>query len=169
MKTRIQLEPEVYNKGFIGGFRQVIQKEGAGALLTGLGPTAAGYFLQGAFKFVRDSTSALEPEVSLMFLSLRFYRVVTNTGRSSSVSVLCMEWIAMSSSSHLAVDQYGVAKASENRQVICSLLPFLALMCLHKLIFPASYRPHLCCYRRILRRYRSLPSRGHPYPSRVPA
>ena len=38
----MQLEPEVYNKGFIGGFRQVIAKEGAGALLTGLGPTAAG-------------------------------------------------------------------------------------------------------------------------------
>jgi len=35
----------------IGGFRQVIQNEGAGALLTGFGPTAAGYFLQGAFKF----------------------------------------------------------------------------------------------------------------------
>jgi len=35
----------------IGGFRQVIQKEGAGALLTGAGPTFAGYFLQGAFKF----------------------------------------------------------------------------------------------------------------------
>lgn len=35
----------------IGGIRQVIQKEGAGALLTGFGPTAAGYFLQGAFKF----------------------------------------------------------------------------------------------------------------------
>lgn len=35
----------------IGGFRQVIQSEGAGALLTGFGPTAAGYFLQGAFKF----------------------------------------------------------------------------------------------------------------------
>lgn len=35
----------------IGGFRQVIAKEGAGALLTGFGPTAAGYFLQGAFKF----------------------------------------------------------------------------------------------------------------------
>jgi hypothetical protein len=51
VKTRIQLEPEVYNKGFIGGFRQVIAKEGAGALLTGFGPTAAGYFIQGAFKF----------------------------------------------------------------------------------------------------------------------
>lgn len=51
MKTRIQLDPVTYNRGLIGGFRQVIQKEGAGALLTGFGPTAAGYFLQGAFKF----------------------------------------------------------------------------------------------------------------------
>ncbi|OQE14100.1 hypothetical protein PENSTE_c039G09552 [Penicillium steckii] len=51
VKTRIQLDPATYNRGMIGGFRQVIQKEGAGALLTGFGPTAAGYFLQGAFKF----------------------------------------------------------------------------------------------------------------------
>lgn len=35
----------------LAGFRQVIAKEGAGALMTGFGPTAAGYFLQGAFKF----------------------------------------------------------------------------------------------------------------------
>jgi len=35
----------------LGGFRQVISKEGAGALLTGVGPTFAGYFLQGTFKF----------------------------------------------------------------------------------------------------------------------
>jgi Mitochondrial carrier protein. len=32
-------------------FRQVIKNEGAGALLTGAGPTFAGYFAQGAFKF----------------------------------------------------------------------------------------------------------------------
>ncbi|KAF3172353.1 mitochondrial phosphate carrier protein [Orbilia oligospora] len=51
VKTRIQLEPTVYNKGMIGGFKQVIQAEGAGALLTGLGPTVIGYFLQGALKF----------------------------------------------------------------------------------------------------------------------
>lgn len=51
VKTRIQLDPKTYNRGMIGGFKQVIQNEGAGALLTGLGPTAAGYFLQGAFKF----------------------------------------------------------------------------------------------------------------------
>lgn len=51
VKTRIQLDPATYNRGMIGGFKQVIQTEGAGALLTGFGPTAAGYFLQGAFKF----------------------------------------------------------------------------------------------------------------------
>jgi solute carrier family 25 phosphate transporter 3 len=51
VKTRIQLDPVVYNKGFIGTFGQIIKAEGAGALLTGFGPTAAGYFLQGAFKF----------------------------------------------------------------------------------------------------------------------
>ena len=35
----------------VAGFRQIAAKEGAGALLTGLGPTALGYALQGAFKF----------------------------------------------------------------------------------------------------------------------
>ncbi|GAP83649.1 putative mitochondrial phosphate carrier protein [Rosellinia necatrix] len=51
VKTRIQLDPATYNRGLIGGFRQVVASEGAGALLTGVGPTFAGYFLQGAFKF----------------------------------------------------------------------------------------------------------------------
>lgn len=51
VKTRIQLEPTVYNKGMIGSFRQVIGAEGAGALLTGFGPTVLGYSMQGAFKF----------------------------------------------------------------------------------------------------------------------
>ncbi|TPX08858.1 uncharacterized protein E0L32_009676 [Thyridium curvatum] len=51
VKTRIQLDPATYNRGLIGGFRQIIQNEGAGALLTGAGPTFAGYFLQGALKF----------------------------------------------------------------------------------------------------------------------
>ncbi|PTB42499.1 mitochondrial phosphate carrier protein [Trichoderma asperellum] len=51
VKTRIQLEPTVYNRGMIGGFQQVVRNEGAGALLTGFGPTFTGYFIQGAFKF----------------------------------------------------------------------------------------------------------------------
>ena len=51
VKTRIQLDPAKYNQGFLGGVRQVASAEGAGALLTGLAPTAQGYFIQGWFKF----------------------------------------------------------------------------------------------------------------------
>merc|ERR1719310_1714672 len=51
VKTRIQLDPGKYNKGMVGGFRQVIAEEGMAGLATGLGPTVFGYFVQGWFKF----------------------------------------------------------------------------------------------------------------------
>lgn len=51
IKTRIQLEPTVYNKGLLGSLKKIVGAEGAGALLTGLGPTVLGYSLQGCFKF----------------------------------------------------------------------------------------------------------------------
>merc|ERR1719276_730535 len=51
VKTRVQLDPVKYNQGLVGGFRQIIAEEGAMALTTGLGATAAGYFIQGWFKF----------------------------------------------------------------------------------------------------------------------
>jgi solute carrier family 25 phosphate transporter 3 len=51
VKTRMQLEPQTYNKGMISAFRQVVSAEGMGVLATGLGATAAGYFVQGWFKF----------------------------------------------------------------------------------------------------------------------
>jgi len=51
VKTRIQLEPQKYNQGLVGGFRQVIGEEGVMALSTGLGATCVGYFIQGWFKF----------------------------------------------------------------------------------------------------------------------
>jgi len=51
VKTRMQLEPAKYNKGMVGGFRQVIGEEGVGALATGLTATGIGYFIQGWFKF----------------------------------------------------------------------------------------------------------------------
>lgn len=51
VKTRIQLDPIKYNKGLLGSGRMIIAEEGAGALLSGLGATAAGYFVQGWFKF----------------------------------------------------------------------------------------------------------------------
>jgi len=51
VKTRMQLDPIKYNKGLVGGFKQIAAEEGSGALLTGLGATAGGYFIQGWFKF----------------------------------------------------------------------------------------------------------------------
>jgi len=51
VKTRIQLDPVTYNRGLIGGFKQVIAAEGMAGLATGLGPTVVGYFVQGWFKF----------------------------------------------------------------------------------------------------------------------
>jgi len=51
VKTRIQLEPQKYNSGMIGGFRTVIAEEGVMALSTGLAATGVGYFIQGWFKF----------------------------------------------------------------------------------------------------------------------
>ncbi|KAG0254631.1 Cu/Pi carrier [Linnemannia exigua] len=70
VKTRIQLEPTVYNKGMGAAFRQVVKAEGSGALMTGFGPTFAGYFLQGAFKFGgyefwrKTFIDALDPETA---------------------------------------------------------------------------------------------------------
>eukprot|EP01127_Copromyxa_protea_P014597 TRINITY_DN40_c0_g2_i1.p1 TRINITY_DN40_c0_g2~~TRINITY_DN40_c0_g2_i1.p1 ORF type:complete len:315 (+),score=93.65 TRINITY_DN40_c0_g2_i1:470-1414(+) len=51
VKTRIQLDPAKYTQGLIGSGRRIIAEEGAAALASGLGATAAGYFVQGWFKF----------------------------------------------------------------------------------------------------------------------
>jgi len=51
VKTRIQLEPAKYTSGMLGTFRTIVATEGTSALLTGFGATAAGYAVQGWFKF----------------------------------------------------------------------------------------------------------------------
>mmetsp|Transcript_17805 Transcript_17805/g.38872 ORF Transcript_17805/g.38872 Transcript_17805/m.38872 type:complete len:323 (+) Transcript_17805:110-1078(+) len=50
VKTRVQLDPTKYS-GLVSGMRTIVAEEGAGALTTGLGATAFGYFVQGWFKF----------------------------------------------------------------------------------------------------------------------
>jgi len=50
VKTRMQLDPKKY-LGLISGAQKIMAEEGAGALATGLGATAGGYFVQGWFKF----------------------------------------------------------------------------------------------------------------------
>eukprot|EP00934_Nitzschia_sp_Nitz4_P004271 Nitzschia sp. Nitz4//scaffold23_size168460//66083//67379//NITZ4_002215-RA/size168460-processed-gene-0.255-mRNA-1//-1//CDS//3329543623//4261//frame0 len=51
VKTRIQANPKAYDKGMLAAAVAIIQKEGPGALLGGLGPTVVGYGIEGAMKF----------------------------------------------------------------------------------------------------------------------
>src|SRR5690349_11586378 len=50
VKTRMQTDPQRY-KSFIGSLVKIPREEGPRMLLKGAGPTAVGYFLQGAAKF----------------------------------------------------------------------------------------------------------------------
>ncbi|KAG1751157.1 mitochondrial carrier [Suillus lakei] len=51
VKTRIQIDPAYKKLNMLTGTRYVIATEGPKALLTGFGPTAVGYFIQGGAKF----------------------------------------------------------------------------------------------------------------------
>ena len=71
VKTRIQLDPAKYNKGLIGGFKQVIAEEGMAGLATGLGPTVVGYFIQGNHKFKKFPIKIRNSSAKLVHLILR--------------------------------------------------------------------------------------------------
>ena len=51
VKTRIQINPAYKSFNLLTGTRYVIANEGPAALLTGFGPTAVGYLVQGGGKF----------------------------------------------------------------------------------------------------------------------
>jgi len=51
VKTRIQIDPAFKKLGILSGTRHLIANEGPKALLTGFGPTAVGYLVQGGGKF----------------------------------------------------------------------------------------------------------------------
>ena len=51
VKTRIQVDPSLRGKGMFYAGRSIVANEGPAALLTGFGPTAVGYFVQGGIKF----------------------------------------------------------------------------------------------------------------------
>ena len=51
VKTRIQVDDAMKGLNMVKAGRSIVAKEGAGALLTGFGPTAVGYLVQGGGKF----------------------------------------------------------------------------------------------------------------------
>jgi len=51
VKTRMQAQPEVYDKGIHAATLSILKSDGPKALLGGLGPTVVGYGIEGAMKF----------------------------------------------------------------------------------------------------------------------
>ena len=51
IKTRIQIDPSLSRHTLLSAGRKIVAAEGPSALLTGFGPTAVGYFIQGGGKF----------------------------------------------------------------------------------------------------------------------
>jgi hypothetical protein len=51
IKTRIQVDPEFKGQSMLKAGRTIVGREGTSALLTGFGPTAWGYLVQGGLKF----------------------------------------------------------------------------------------------------------------------
>ncbi|KAL5519838.1 hypothetical protein ACEPAG_1498 [Sanghuangporus baumii] len=51
VKTRIQVDPALARHSLLSAGRKIVASEGPSTLLTGFGPTAVGYFIQGGGKF----------------------------------------------------------------------------------------------------------------------
>mmetsp|Transcript_9042 Transcript_9042/g.17053 ORF Transcript_9042/g.17053 Transcript_9042/m.17053 type:complete len:338 (-) Transcript_9042:252-1265(-) len=51
VKTKMQAQPEVYDKGMTAATLSILKTDGPSALLGGLGPTVVGYGIEGAMKF----------------------------------------------------------------------------------------------------------------------
>jgi solute carrier family 25 (mitochondrial phosphate transporter), member 3 len=48
VKTKIQADPQKYNKGMLRATADILKEEGPGVLLGGLGPTVVGYGIEGS-------------------------------------------------------------------------------------------------------------------------
>lgn len=51
VKTKIQLDPELEGLSLREATQKIVEEEGPGELLVGLGPTVIGYGIEGALKF----------------------------------------------------------------------------------------------------------------------
>lgn len=51
VKTRIQIDPALSRHSMFAAGRKIVAAEGGRGLLTGFGPTAVGYLVQGGAKF----------------------------------------------------------------------------------------------------------------------
>ena len=73
VKTRMQTEPQVYNKGPLDTYKRLLEAEGSSAFVQGAGATALGYFIAGSLSFgllevfSRQATTIAGPGNALFF------------------------------------------------------------------------------------------------------
>ncbi len=65
VKTKMQAQPDVYNKGMTAATMTILKAEGPSTLLAGLGPTVVGYGIEGAMKF--GVYEVMKPVMANMF------------------------------------------------------------------------------------------------------
>lgn len=86
IKTRIQIDPGLKGYSLIKGGRHIVATEGTKGLLTGFGPTAVGYLLQGGAKF-----AGYEASVSQIVRLLRIDDLVFVCRKNTSWNSLAVE------------------------------------------------------------------------------
>jgi solute carrier family 25 (mitochondrial phosphate transporter), member 3 len=92
VKTRMQSDPNLQKSGLVGAAADLVRLEGLGVLLEGLGPTVAGYGVEGALKF--GLYESMKPACATWLhataadLSLPYLLASVTAGAAASV-VLC--------------------------------------------------------------------------------
>ena len=72
MSSNLLLYCKVYNKGLISATVDIVQNNGFGSLLAGLGPTVIGYAIEGAMKF---GVYEVTKPIMIKFLGVLFENV----------------------------------------------------------------------------------------------
>ncbi|KAG9000498.1 hypothetical protein FRB90_011815 [Tulasnella sp. 427] len=74
VKTRVQIDPALAKHSLLQGGRKIVAAEGPRGLLTGFGPTAVGYFVQGGGKFAGYEYASTFDRLEMREVDKSFFR-----------------------------------------------------------------------------------------------
>lgn len=92
VKTKMQAQPEVYNKGMHAAALSILKTEGPSALLGGLGPTVVGYAIEGAMKFgIYEVSKPIMSELFSQSTAIAYIAASVIAGAIASILLCPME------------------------------------------------------------------------------
>lgn len=86
VKTKMQAQPQIYNKGMAAAAVSILKSDGPGALLGGLGPTVVGYGVEGAMKF--GCYEIAKPIMSKIFSNIAVAYILASVLAGAVASIL---------------------------------------------------------------------------------